>query len=237
MQMLQQIYSAPAFSIAISVAAYAIGVLIYKKTKQPFCNPLLLAVIIVCAVVVICHISYKDYMQGGQFITLLLTPATVILAVPLFDQVKLIKKYAPVILISITVGSVASLLSVFALCRVFGLDQQLTASLMPKSITTAIALGVSDTLGGIQAVTAVATLLSGIIGAVLGPIIFKALRVKNRVAVGLAMGTASHAVGTSKALELGEDEGAMSSLAIGVAGIITVVIAPILFTLLWNVWG
>lgn len=226
----------PMFSICLSIAAYAVGMLIYRKTKITLCNPLLLAIIIVCAVMLIFGIDYKSYEAGGQFITLLLTPATVVLAVPLYDQLKLIKRHAAVILVSISIGSATSLLSVYALCKLFGLDKALTASLMPKSITTAIAIGVSEDMGGIQAVTVVAVLLSGIVGAVLGPPVFKALKVRNRIAVGLALGTGSHAVGTSKALELGEDEGAMSSLAIAVAGIITVVCAPLFFTLLTRVW-
>lgn len=234
--MRETIFSSPLFSITLSIAAYAVGLLIYRKTRLTILNPLLLAVIIVCAAVLAFHISYKEYMAGGQFITLLLTPATVVLAVPLYDQMKLIKKYAPVILFSISIGSVASMTSVFVLCKAFGLSNVLIKSLMAKSVTTAIAIGITQDMHGIQAVTVVATLLSGIIGAVLGPQLFKLLRVKSRVAVGLALGTASHAVGTSKALELGEDEGAMSSLSICVAGIITVICAPLLFSVLTAVW-
>lgn len=234
--MKEQIVSSPFFSLALSVVAYAVGVLIYRKTKFALFNPLLLSIIIVCVIMLIFHIDYASYDKGGQFITLLLTPATVALAVPLYDQMKLIKKYAPIILVSIAVGCLSSMLSVFALCKAFGLDKPLIASLMPKSITTAIAIGVSQDMGGIQAVTVIAVILSGIVGAVVGPPLFKALRIKNRIAVGLAMGTASHAVGTSKALELGEDEGAMSSLSVVVAGILTVIIAPILFSVLTNIW-
>lgn len=234
--MKEQIVSSPFFSLTLSVAAYAVGVFIYRKTKFALFNPLLLSIIIVCVVMLIFHIDYSSYNQGGQFITLLLTPATVALAVPLYDQTKLIKKYAPVILVSIAVGSVSSMASVFVLCKLFGLDKALIASLMPKSITTAIAIGVSQDMGGIQAVTVVAVILSGIVGAIVGPPLFKLLRIKNRVAVGLAMGTASHAVGTTKALELGEDEGAMSSLSVVVAGILTVILAPLLFSLLMNIW-
>lgn len=235
--MKEMIVGSPLFSITLSIAAYAVGVFIYRKTRLTILNPLLLAIIVVCAVVMIFHISYKDYMAGGQFITLLLTPATVVLAVPLYDQLKLIKRYAPVILLSISIGSVASMASVYFLCKLFGLDQVLIKSLMAKSVTTAIAIGITQDLHGIQAVTVVATLLSGIFGAVLGPQVFKLLRVKNRVAVGLSLGTASHAVGTSKALELGEDEGAMSSLSICVAGIITVICAPLLFSVFTAIWA
>ncbi|AYF42683.1 LrgB family protein [Ethanoligenens harbinense] len=236
--MKEMIVGSPLFSITLSIAAYAVGVVIYRKTRLTILNPLLLAIIIVCAVVMIFHISYKDYMAGGQFITLLLTPATVVLAVPLYDQLKLIKRYAPVILLSISIGSVASMASVYFLCKLFGLDRVLIESLMAKSVTTAIAIaiGITQDMHGIQAVTVVATLLSGIFGAVLGPQVFKLLRVKNRVAVGLSLGTASHAVGTSKALELGEDEGAMSSLSICVAGIITVICAPLLFSVFTAIW-
>ena len=233
----EAVASNPLFGIVISVGAYAIGTLIYKKTRLALLNPLLLAIILVCGVMVPLNISYNDYNQGGSFITLLLSPATVVLAVPLYDQMNLIKKNAAVILVSISTGALTSMLCIFVLCRAFGLDKALLMSLVPKSVTTAIAIGISSELGGIRVVTVVATLLSGITGAVLGPFLCRLLRIRSRVAVGLAMGTASHAVGTSKAMELGEDEGAMSGLAIGVSGVITVAVAPALIALLIRIWG
>jgi len=229
--------SGPMFGITLSIVVYVICSILYRKTKAAFLNPLLLTIIIISGILLIFGIEYDVYNAGGQFITLLLSPATVALAVPLYDQFELIKRNASVILVSISVGTLASILSIFALCKAFGLDDLLTMSLIPKSVTTAIAIGVSSSLGGIKAITVVAVLLSGVLGASAGPLICRALRIKSHVAVGLAMGTASHAIGTSKAIELGEDEGAMSSLAITVAGIVTVIAAPPLVAVLMGVWG
>lgn len=230
------IVSNPLFGITLSVAVYTLCTLIYRKTKLTILSPLL-TILLICGVLLLFHIEYRDYNTGGQFITLMLSPATVVLAVPLYDQLHLIKKNAGVILISIAIGSITSMLSVFALCRAFGLDKAMMMSLVPKSVTTAIAIDVSGNMGGIRAVTIAAVVLSGVVGAIIGPGLCKVLHIKNRVAVGLAMGTSAHAVGTSKAMELGEDEGTMSGLAISVAGIITVIAAPLLITMILKIFG
>lgn len=227
----------PFFGILLSIAAFAIGSYIYQKTKLPLLNPLALAIAIVCSTLLLFHIDYEQFNEGGQFITLMLAPVTVVLAVPLFEQLPLIKKNAVVILVSIASGVLISIVSIFASCKLFGLDRVLFMSLAPKSVTTAIAIGISDDLGGVKVVTVLAVILSGIVGATIGPSVCRLLRIKNAVAVGLALGTSAHAIGTSKAMELGENQGAMSALAIGVAGLITVVVAPLLIALLIHVWG
>jgi predicted murein hydrolase (TIGR00659 family) len=235
--MKELIVSDPMLWITLSIIIYVICSIIYRKTKLTILNPLLLTILMICGILSLFHIKFNDYNSGGQFITLMLSPATVVLAVPVYDQLHLIKKNAAVILVSIFVGSLTSMLSVFVLCRAFGLDKALTMSLIPKSVTTAIAIGVSANMGGIKAVTVMAVLLSGILGAVIGPSLCRLLHIKNRVAVGLALGTSAHAVGTSKAIELGEDEGAMGGLAVGVAGLITVIVAPLLITILMRIWA
>ena len=215
------------FGVAISIAAFWIGDKIRQKWKLPIFNPLLIATIIVIAVLLLCDIDYETYNQGAQYITFLLTPATICLAVPLYRQIEVLKKNVAAIVISILCGCVAHLLIVIGIALLFGVDEVLVLSFLPKSVTTPIALGISNEIGGIQAVTAVGVVLAGILGAVMGPVVFKICKVTEPVAQGLGMGAPSHAIGTSKALEMGEVQGAMSSLAIVVTGILTVIIVPI----------
>ena len=190
-------------------------------------NPLLIATIIVIAVLLLCDIDYETYNQGAQYITMFLTPATICLAVPLYRQIEVLKKNVAAIIVSILCGCIAHVLIIVGIANLFGVEDVLTISFLPKSVTTPIALGISNEIGGIQAVTAVGVCIAGILGAVIGPVIFKIFRITEPVAQGLGMGAPSHAVGTSKALEMGEIQGAMSSLAIVVTGILTVIIVPI----------
>lgn len=231
------IVSNPLFGLALTIAVYAGFTFVYRRTKLTVLNPLLLTILMICGILLLFHINFDRYNAGGRFITVLLAPATVSLAVPLYDQLDVVKKNAPVILISIAFGSLLSIFIVFLLCRLFGLSEVLTMSLIPKSVTSAIAMGVSETLGGIQAITVVAVLLSGILGAVAGPAFCKLAGIRSRVAVGLAMGTAAHGIATAKAVELGEQEAAMGGLAVSIAGLVTVIAAPLLVTLLFNVWA
>lgn len=220
------------FGIFISLVAYEIGQIIYKKTKLPIFNPLLVAIVIVIALLKIFNIDFETYNQGGQFINMFLGPATVILAVPLYKQLSLLKKNFIPIIIGITVGCFVSVISIILLSKVFGLDNNIIISLLPKSVTTPIGIEISNSLGGVTGVTVLAIVITGITGAIIAPIVCKIFRITNPVARGIGIGTASHAVGTSKALEIGETEGAMSSLSIGIAGLMTVVIAPLCFTIL-----
>lgn len=215
------------FGVAVSVAAFRIGEIIRRKWKLPIFNPLLIATILVIAVLLLCDIDYETYNQGAKYITFLLTPATICLAVPLYRQIEVLKKNVAAIVISILCGCVAHVLIIVGIALLFGVDEVLILSFLPKSVTTPIALGISSEIGGIQAVTAVGVVLAGILGAVMGPIVLKVCRITEPVAQGLGLGAPSHAIGTSKALEMGEIQGAMSSLAIVVTGILTVVIVPI----------
>ena len=171
------------------------------------------------------------YLNILKIITFFLGPATVVLAVPLYNQIALLKKNIIPILAGITIGSASAILSVIFLSKMVNLDRDILISILPKSITTAIGIEISKTLNGDTALTIVAIVATGIVGASIGPIICKWGKIENSIAKGIAIGTASHAVGTSKAIELGEVEGAMSGLAIGIAGIVTVFLIQLFFFL------
>lgn len=220
------------FGIIISLLAFEAGLLIYKKTKFPLFNPLLIAIALVISFLLIFKIDVDVYNKGGQFINMFLGPATVVLAVPLYKQFHLLKKHLLPILIGILIGSSIGISSVILLANIFGLEKVLTISLLSKSVTTPIGIEITNQLGGLAPVTVLSIIISGIIGSMIGPLLCKKFKINDKVAIGIALGTASHAVGTSKALELGETEGAMSSLSIGIAGIMTVFLAPAFYALL-----
>ena len=221
--MMAELFASPFFGISLSVIAFWVGVRIQKKTGLVLCNPLLIAIVLVSAVLLVCRIPYESYNQGGAIINLFLAPATACLAVSIYTQINLLKENWLPILVGCTAGSITSMGSIYLMCRLFRLDEAVSASLIPKSVTTPIAVSISENLGGIQAITVVAVIITGILGSILAPVLIKLFRVKDPVAAGLAIGACSHAVGTSKALELGETEGAMSGLAIGICGILTVI--------------
>ena len=225
---MQEIINKPFVWIALSILTYEIGILIQKRVKNPIANPLLIAMLLMIGILVATGTPVETYNTGGSFISMCLSPATVVLAVPIFRQMEVLKRNLLPILAGALVGSLVSMGSVFALCRLFGLEDKLTASLLPKSITTAIAQDVSSVLGGTPSVTVICVCLTGILGAIALPSFLKLVRISDPVATGIAIGTASHAVGTSRAIQLGETEGAMSGLAIGIAGIITAVLASVI---------
>lgn len=220
------------FGIFISLISYEIGLMIYRKTKIPIFNPLLLAMIFIIGFLKAFNLDIEVYNQGGQFINMFLGPATVILAVPLYKQFELLKKNFMPIIIGIFLGSLIGIVSTFILSTVFGLNSVLTISLLPKSVTTPIGIEITNSLGGISSVTVLAIIISGIVGAIVAPTVCKVFKIKDPVAKGICIGTSAHAVGTSKALEMGETEGAMSSLSIGIAGILTVFLVPLCFNIL-----
>ncbi len=210
------------FGAILSLAAYEGGLLLKKKFRLALLNPLLLATVCVIAVLATLQVEYRHYYESAKYISYLLTPATVCLAVPLYQQVALLKKNAKAVAGGITAGVVSSLLGVFALAKLFSLNHEQYVTLLPKSITTAIGMGISEELGGIPSITVAVIILTGILGNVLAELVCKLFGIREPLAKGLAIGTASHAIGTAKAMEIGEVEGAMSSLAIAVAGLLTV---------------
>jgi predicted murein hydrolase (TIGR00659 family) len=215
------------FGLVLCSGCYALGAYLKKKTGWAILNPLLLSIIFVIAVISLLGIDYDDFYASAKYLSYLLTPATVCLAIPLYQQLATLKKHLLAVILGILAGVFTSLGCVLGLSILFSLDHTWYVTLLPKSITTAIGMGVSEELGGITAITVAVILVTGVIGNVIGEAVCKLFRITEPVARGLAFGTSSHAIGTSKALELGEIEGAMSSLAIAVAGLITVVAASV----------
>lgn len=221
-----------AWGVVVTMAAFALGTFIHRKTKATWCNPLLLGSVFVIVFLSVLDISYPDYKQSAAPLTYLLFPATVSLAVPLYEQWELLSKNALAIFVGIVSGVMTSIGSILLLAWVFHMDTAYGVSLLPKSVTTAIGADVSAELGGIPALTTAAIILTGIVGNLLSVGLCRILRITNPIARGIAIGTSSHAIGTSKALEIGQIEGAMSSLSIAVAGVLTAVLCPLAVNLL-----
>lgn len=221
---MENLWNSPLFGIVLSICAYQAGVWANKKTGSPLCNPLLIAVALIVAALKLFDIPLAAYQQGGRIIGVMLAPATAALALSMYRQIRQLRRHLLPVVAGCFVGSCASVASVFGLCRLLRLDEELTASLLPKSVTTPIAMELSAQAGGIPAVTVAAVIFTGILGAILAPLLIRLFRVEDPVCRGVAIGTSSHAIGTAKALELGELEGAMSGVSIGVAGISTVLI-------------
>lgn len=222
---MQEVFNSPFFSITLCILTYEIGLWIHKKTHSPIANPLLIAIILVITVLKVFKIPIESFHHGGNIISIFLVPATAALALSIYSQYHILKKNLIPVIAGTFVGSLVSMTSIFLLCKGFRLDEKLTVSLLPKSVTTPIAMGISEELGGIVPVTVAAVVFTGILGAMIAPKLIKLFRLKNPIVIGLAIGTSSHAVGTSKAVEIGELEGAMSGIAIGVAGLATVIIS------------
>lgn len=220
------------FPLALTFGAYQVGLWCQKKWKSPLLNPILIAVVLVIGVLALTGTSGEAYQAGMAGISWLLTPATVCLALPLYTQIKLLKKNLPAILTGITAGTVTSLLFILVLCRLLGLDRAMSVSLLPKSITTAMGIVLSQQSGGIESLTAAAIIVTGILGSLSGSVLCKLLKIRDPIAQGVAFGTASHVVGTSRANELGSVQGAVSSLSLAIAGILTAVLFPVFCVLL-----
>ncbi len=226
------IINSPLFGILLSLVAFEIGVTISKKFKYSFLNPLLIANILIVGFLLTTGISLESYNVGGDYISVMLSPATVVLAVPLYRQISKLKQFWKPILAGIFAGSLTSLACVIVASKLIGLSDTLMLSLLPKSITIPMGSVVSAQIGGIPPVTIIAITITGITGAVAAPAVCRFCRIKHKVAQGIAIGTASHALGTTKAMEMGEVQGAMSSLSIGVAGLFTAIVAPIIISLI-----
>ncbi|WP_291256029.1 LrgB family protein [Fusobacterium sp.] len=225
---MQEIAGNPLFGVIISLIAFEIGKFIFEKTKLAIFNPLLIATLIVMGILNFFHISVKDYMLGGSLIVFFLAPATVVLAIPLYQKIDLLKKHWVPIIGGGIVGAVVAIVSVVVLGKFLGIDHKLLVSFMPKSITTPIGIELSKMLGGIPSITVFAIVVTGITGNVTAPFIYSVFKIKHPIAKGLGLGVSSHAVGTSRAIEMGEIEGAMSALAIVIAGILTIILAPLI---------
>ncbi len=210
------------FGIALTLLTYQVGMWIKKKVKLTIANPLLLSVIMIVSVLLALGIDYEVYNNGAKYISYFLTPTTVCLAIPLYRQIDMLKKYPKAIFGGITAGVLTSMVSIYLLSLAFGLTHEQYVTILPKSITTAIGMGISDKMGGIVTITVVSICITGILGNIAAEGLCKVCKIEEPIAKGLAIGTGSHALGTTKAMEMGAIEGAMSSLSIVVAGIMTV---------------
>lgn len=216
------LFASPYFGFVLSVFAYQTGVFVSQRVKHPIANPLLIAVLLIAALLKIFQIPTEDFQQGGQLINLFLAPATAALAVPIYKNLQILKSNLLPILAGTMVGSFGSMAVIFGLCRLFGLDQTTSASLLSKSVTTPIAMEVTQQLGGVVPVAIAAVIFTGITGSILAPLMIKMFHIKDPIAQGVGIGTCSHAIGTSRAIAIGELQGAMSGIAMGLSGIFTV---------------
>lgn len=222
----------PLFSLCLTLGTYLFGLWCRKKVKHSFCNPFLISTVLVGVFLILTKMPMADYQKGMESIGWLLTPATVALAVPLYEQMKALKKNLPAILAGVVAGAVSSLLMVLGLCVLFALPREISISLLPKSITTAIGMVLAEQGGGIGSLAAGVIAVTGITGVLLGPVFCKLFRLKDPICQGVAYGTASHVLGTSKALELDPLTGAVSSLSLVVAGLLTAALVPLVTMLI-----
>ncbi|SCZ77584.1 LrgB family protein [Pseudobutyrivibrio xylanivorans] len=211
--------------VTISLVAYGLGAALKKKFGFALFNPLLISIVVTILFLVGGHVDYETYNQGAKYLSWFLTPATVCLAIPLYEEWELLKNNAKAVILGVTSGVITSLVTVLVLSKLMGLDHENYVTLLPKSITTAIGMGVSEELGGYVTITVAVIVITGVLGNIMGEFICKIFRIQEPISKGLAFGTAAHAIGTAKAMEIGDVEGAMSSLSIAVAGILTVLFA------------
>jgi len=220
------------FGVAITLVFYLFGLLLKKHLKSALFNPILISALMIIVLLLVTDVEYDAYNNGAKYLSYLLTPTTVCLAIPLYEQISLLKSHFKAIIIGITSGVLASLSSVFALSLLFELNHVQYVTLLPKSITTAIGMKLSEELGGLVTITVAVIILTGIFGNMIADQVCKLFRIDHPIAKGIAIGSASHAVGTAKALELGEIEGAMSSLSIVVSGLMTVALITLFANLI-----
>lgn len=213
--------------VTLSLISYLVGSALKKKFKIGILNPLLVSIVVTIIVLAVCRVDYATYNEGAKYLSWLLTPATVCLAIPLYEQWELLKNNAKAVLLGLTAGVLTSLGTVLVLAKLMGLSHEEYVTLLPKSITTAIGMGVSEELGGYVTITVAVIIVTGILGNMFGELICRIFRITEPISKGLALGSSAHAIGTAKAIEMGEVEGAMSSLAIAVSGIITVIFASV----------
>jgi predicted murein hydrolase (TIGR00659 family) len=223
----------PLFWLTLTIGCYLIGDFLYKKSKLfPLVNPVAISIFLISIILVFLDISYERYFDGAQFIHFMLGPATVALAIPIYKQFELVKKESTSIFFSLIFGSVFAIISTFILCRLFQIDNEVIFSMLPKSATAPIAMGISEIIGGIPSLTAIITVLTGIMGAIFGTFTLDFLKLKDMTARGFGIGLASHGIGTARAMSRNETAGVFSALALGLNGIATSILVPLLFKVL-----
>lgn len=216
------------FDLALVIGVYIFATLLYKKTHLSFLHPLLTSIFVIIVILKTLDIPYESFQQGTHLINFLLGPSVVALGYVLYEQMKYLKGNVVSILTAVTVGAIIGIVSVIAIGNLMGADQALIATLQPKSVTTPIAMGIAEKNGGIPSLTAVIVVAVGIFGSIVGPAIMKVLGIESRIAKGLALGASSHGLGTATAIQLGAVEGAISGLAIGLMGILTAILVPVI---------
>lgn len=220
------------FDLALVVGTYIAATILYKKTHLSILHPLLTSIFVIILILEFLDIEYASFQQGSHLIHFMLGPSVVALGYVLFEQMKYLKGNVVSILTSVFVGAIVGIISVIVIGKLMGADQSLIATLQPKSVTTPIAMGISEKNGGIPSLTAVIVVAVGIFGSIVGPAVMKVLGIESRIAKGLALGASSHGVGTAAAIQLGAVEGALSGLAIGLMGIMTAILVPVISYLL-----
>lgn len=216
------------FDLALVVGTYIAATILYKKTHLSILHPLLTSIFVIIVILEFLDIEYASFQQGCHLIHFMLGPSVVALGYVLFEQMKYLKGNVVSILTSVFVGAIVGIISVIVIGKLMGADQSLIATLQPKSVTTPIAMGISEKNGGIPSLTAVIVVAVGIFGSIVGPAVMKVLGIESRIAKGLALGASSHGVGTAAAIQLGAVEGALSGLAIGLMGIMTAILVPVI---------
>lgn len=223
---MNELLSASLFFGGVScLVTYQLGVMIQKKLKSSLFSPLVFSMAVIILFLVIFHVDYETFESGSKYISYLITPATICLAVPLYERFSLLKKNATAILAGVISGSIISVITILIMAILFRFTHEQFVTLLPKSVTTAIGISISEELGGIVAITVTSIVITGNLGNLIGPAICRLFRIKNAIAKGVALGTSAHVMGTSKAMEMGEIEGAMGSLSIAVAGLFTVLLS------------
>ncbi|HFH9838103.1 TPA: LrgB family protein [Streptococcus suis] len=222
-----ELFSNPIFGILLSIGAYLLGMLLHRRFPHPITTPLLVATGLIILFLKLTGISYADYYAGGAYLNTLIVPSTVALGIPLYRSFHLMKHHIRSILLGIFVACIVNTSFTAIVAKLFGMDYFLAISLFPKSVTTAMAVGITDKMQGIATVTLVVVVATGILTSALGPVFLKVLNIADPVAVGLALGGTGHAIGTGTAIKYGRTQGAMAGLAIGITGVMYVVISPI----------
>ena len=224
--------ASPLLHLTLTLAAFVLASLLYRKARMnPLLNPVLLSVVAIVALLSLSGTDYYSYFDGAQFVHFLLGPATVALAVPLYRQFDRVRKSALAILVSLVCGAITSAASAVLIARLLGAQPQSIVSLAPKSVTAPVAMGIAEQLGGIPSLTAVMVILTGIVGAMLGPLLLNLLGISDWSARGFAIGTASHGIGTARALQVNELAGAFSGLAMGLNALATAILLPLAWKL------
>lgn len=223
--------SNPLFGLVLSIGVFVVATKLFRRYPYPFFNPLVVSTVVIIIILKVTGISYDDYYKGGEMLNTLITPATVAIGIPLYKTLHLLKHHARSILVGIVTGCLISGAMMMFFGNLFQLPKAVVISTAPKNVTTAIAIEISKGFGGLSAITLVMVIFSGVSGSIMSPFILKLFKITDPVAQGIALGSSAHAIGTAKAMEMGEIPGAMSGLSIGVTGTITVIVFPLLLKL------